>query len=89
MLPAEDEKRAIDAWIEREGRDKYGGNSGTVYAGGNPLFDMKTGRSKGRYSFIVGRHPDRPWMIGGSSTASGGGGASGGSRDLSGSGASR
>jgi hypothetical protein len=38
---------------------------GTVYAGGNPLFDMKTAEMRDRYEHIVAHHPDRPWRVGG------------------------
>jgi len=59
------EKAQIDAWLEKSGLNKYGDPPGTVYAGGNPLFDMKTAEMRDRYEHIVGHHPDRPWRVGG------------------------
>jgi hypothetical protein len=29
-----------------------------VYAGGTPLFDERTGRSRDRYDYILERHPE-------------------------------
>ncbi|MBV9865767.1 MAG: hypothetical protein JO316_10475 [Abitibacteriaceae bacterium] len=51
-------KRKIDEWIKREGRNQYGDSNGTVYAGGNPLFDERSPRLKDRYEYILSRHPE-------------------------------
>ncbi len=51
-------KRKIDHWIEREGRNQYGDPRGTVYAGGNPLFDERSPRMRDRYEYILSRHPE-------------------------------
>ncbi len=50
-------KQKIEAWIEREGRNQYGDPPDTVYAGGNPLFDERTGQMKDKYEYILERHP--------------------------------
>lgn len=73
FCPADAEKAAIDAWITAQGLNKYGDPQGTVYAGGNPLFDMATGSMGDKYERIAARHPDRPWRrLAGSSTGFGG-----------------
>jgi hypothetical protein len=51
-------KRRIDLWITREGRNQYGDPEGTVYAGGNPLFDERSPRMRDRYEYILSRHPE-------------------------------
>lgn len=51
-------KRKIDQWIEREGRNQYGDPQGTVYAGGNPLFDERLPQLRDRYEYILSRHPE-------------------------------
>ena len=50
-------KRKIDDWIRREGRNEYGDPRGTVYAGGNPLFDERSAKRKDRYEYILSKHP--------------------------------
>lgn len=43
--------------------NKYGDPADTVYAGGNPLFDIKTGQLKDLYEYILSKHADRPWNL--------------------------
>lgn len=50
-------KQKIDAWIVQEGRNEYGDPKGTVYAGGNPLFDERTPGLKDKYVYILERNP--------------------------------
>ena len=51
-------KRKIDDWIKREGRNEYGDPRGTVYAGGNPLFDERRPTLRDRYEYILSKHPE-------------------------------
>lgn len=51
-------KRRIDQWVRENGRNEYGDNPGTVYAGGTPLFNEMTGRTLDRYEYILKRHPE-------------------------------
>lgn len=51
-------KRKIDRWIEENKLNPFGDSSGTMYAGGTPLFDERTGRSRDRYEYILERHPE-------------------------------
>jgi hypothetical protein len=51
-------KRKIDRWIEETGRNHYGDESDTMYLGGTPLFDERTGKTKDRYDYILEKHPE-------------------------------
>lgn len=50
--------RRIDEWIARNGLNAYGDPPETMYAGGTPLFDERTGIVKDRYQYILDRHPE-------------------------------
>lgn len=50
-------KKKIDAWIKAEDRNEYGDPKDTVYAGGNPLFDMMRPGLKDLYSYVLERNP--------------------------------
>ncbi len=56
-----DEKQKIDKWLEENNFNKYGDSKDTVYIGGTPLFDEKTGMMKDRYEYLLEKFPDRPW----------------------------
>ncbi len=51
-------KRKIDRWIEENKLNPFGDPPGTMYAGGTPLFDERTGRNRDRYEYILDNHPD-------------------------------
>jgi hypothetical protein len=51
-------KQRIERWIKEKGRNPYGDPQGTVYAGGTPLFDERTGRTRDRYEYILEKHPE-------------------------------
>ena len=55
------EKQRIEAWIIENDFNRYGDIKDTVYAGGTPLFDERTGKSTDRYEYILRRYSDRPW----------------------------
>ena len=55
------EKAQIEAWIKANDLNQYGDSADTVYAGGTPLFNERTGGSIDRYDYISIRHPDKPW----------------------------
>ena len=48
----------IDRWIKEKGRNTYGDPPDTMYAGGTPLFDERTGTKKDRYEYILEKHPE-------------------------------
>lgn len=55
-------KRQINYWIHKNGLNSYGDAKNTMYLGGTPLFDEKTGRTIDRYAFILKKHPELPWI---------------------------
>ena len=61
MRVPDDEKRDIDTWVLSNDLDEVGNPRGTMYTGGTPLFDERSGRRVDRYEYIVRAHPDRPW----------------------------
>ena len=55
---SDEQKKAIDEWIAKNGRNQYGDAPDTHYAGGNPLFDEMSPKLKDRYEYILGKHPE-------------------------------
>ena len=55
-----EQKKLIDAKIEKDGLNEFGDPKDTVYMGGTPLFNEMTGDQLDRYQYIVGKHPD--WL---------------------------
>lgn len=51
-------KQQIDAWLTAKGFNEYGDKAGTMYTGGTPLFDEKTGLTQDKYSYILEHHPE-------------------------------
>jgi len=60
VSPVELEK--VRLWIEDNNLDNYGNPEGTIYAGGNPLFDEKTEETMLIYDYLLENHPDKPWQ---------------------------
>jgi len=56
-----EEEELIEAWIIANDLNQYGDPKDTVYMGGTPLFDERTGQSIDKYEYILRNHPDRPW----------------------------
>jgi hypothetical protein len=48
----------VDGWLKSHNLDRYGSPSGTMYAGGTPLFDERTGENRDRMEFVFGRQPE-------------------------------
>lgn len=57
-----EEKMEIDLWIKDNNLNQYSDPKDTVYTGGTPLFDEKTGQRIDRYEYILKKHPNRPWQ---------------------------
>ena len=53
-----DMRDRIDFWLGRNQLNVYGDPPGTMYAGGTPLFDERSGVTKDRYVYILEHHPD-------------------------------
>jgi len=48
----------LDAQLSARKLNEFGDPEGTVYAGGTPLFDEKSGARTDRAASIFARHPD-------------------------------
>lgn len=48
----------VDGWLKSHNLDRYGSKAGTMYAGGTPLFDERTGETTDRLEFVFKQHPD-------------------------------
>jgi hypothetical protein len=51
-------KARIDRWIKENGLNPYGDPPDTMYMGGTPLFDERTGQSRDKYEYILSKHPE-------------------------------
>ncbi len=58
-----EENQQIEAWIIENDLNQYGDPKDTVYIGGTPLFDEKTGESIDKYEYILRNHPNKPWLV--------------------------
>lgn len=56
----EEQKKWVDRMIKKLGLNEYGDPKGTMYMGGTPLFDERTGSMKDRYDHILDKHKD--WL---------------------------
>ena len=56
-----EEKGLIEAWIEENDLNQYGDSQDTMYTGGTPLFNERTGESIDKYEYILGNHTQKPW----------------------------
>lgn len=54
----ETQHQRIDRWIATRGLNLYGDPPDTMYMGGSPLFDERTGILEDRYDYILKRHPE-------------------------------
>ena len=48
----------MDRALKTRGLNRFGDAADTLYPGGTPLFDERTGQSSDRIARIVARHPD-------------------------------
>lgn len=56
-----EEKGLIEAWVLENNLNQYGDSKDTVYLGGTPLFNERTGETIDKYEYILIKHLDRPW----------------------------
>ncbi len=54
------QKKWIDDQIKKQNLNEFGDPTGTMYAGGTPLFNEMTGQVRDRYDYILGNHRD--WL---------------------------
>jgi hypothetical protein len=52
------EDGCVDAWLSAHHLDPYGNADGTIYAGGTPLFDERSGQSTDRLTYVYEHQPD-------------------------------
>lgn len=52
------QEACVDRWLQSNGLDRYGNAEGTMYAGGTPLFDERTGESTDRLDYVFQRKPE-------------------------------
>jgi len=58
-MPVDDKtKLRVDNWIKQNKRNPYGDQPNTMYAGGTPLFDERTGKTRVKYDYILEKHPE-------------------------------
>ncbi len=48
----------VDRWLAERKLDRYGHAEGTMYTGGTPLFDERTGESTPRLVYVFRKHPE-------------------------------
>ncbi|HVR69797.1 MAG TPA: hypothetical protein VMT87_03045 [Vicinamibacteria bacterium] len=53
----EAEAACVDRWLAARGLDPYGHPRGTMYTGGTPLFDERTGERVDRLQYVYKRQP--------------------------------
>ena len=54
----DDATACVDAWLRARRLDPYGHPEGTMYMGGTPLFDERTGETTDRLHYVAARHPE-------------------------------
>lgn len=61
MAELDDQKKKwIDEMIKKHGLNEFGDKKDTMYAGGTPLFNERTGKMRDRYEYILDKHKD--WL---------------------------
>ena len=48
----------LDAQLTSRGLNQYGDSPDTMYPGGTPLFDEKTGKRTEREAYVFAKHPE-------------------------------
>lgn len=56
--PRAQEEACVDEWLAQKKLDPYGNAEGTMYMGGTPLFDERTGERTDRLTFIYRSHAE-------------------------------
>ena len=56
-----DSLSSIDEWFQQNKLNQFGDEEGTMYMGGNPLFDESTGTQKDRLTYLLDKFPNKPW----------------------------
>src|SRR3982751_23774 len=48
----------IDLWLAQRDLNQFGDPAGTMYTGGTPLFDERTGQTTNRIDSLLRKHPE-------------------------------
>ena len=56
--PAPPAQGCLDRELAARHLNEFGDPEGTMYTGGTPLFDEKTGKRTDRAEYVFSRHPD-------------------------------
>ena len=48
----------VEQWLAQRDLNQYGDPVGTMYTGGTPLFDERTGQTTDRLQHLVRKHPE-------------------------------
>jgi hypothetical protein len=48
----------VERWLAGRDLNQYGDPAGTMYTGGTPLFDERTGKTTDRMEYLLRKHPD-------------------------------
>lgn len=59
----------VDRWLKARNLNPYGDPPDTVYPGGTPLFDERTGEQTDRIEYVFRKHPEARKACGGGSSA--------------------
>ncbi|MGQ0508867.1 MAG: hypothetical protein ACT4TC_26495 [Myxococcaceae bacterium] len=51
------EEACVDAWLDAQKLNRFGDPADTVYSGGTPLFDERSGTSQDRLAYVYARQP--------------------------------
>lgn len=60
------EESCVDKWLQAHDLDQYGQKRGTMYMGGSPLFDERTGVTTSRLDYVYQQQPAAREACGGS-----------------------
>ncbi len=52
------QENCLDKWLMAKKMDRYGHPEGTMYAGGSPIFNERTGESRDRLEYVYERLPE-------------------------------
>lgn len=53
-----DVEACVDQWLTQHKLNEYGDAEGTMYTGGTPLFDERTGETKDRLAYVYAKQPE-------------------------------
>jgi len=56
--PADPAAACADGWLAERKLNEFGDAPGTMYTGGTPLFDEKTGQRKDRLAHLFAKHAE-------------------------------